>query len=115
MFQNTHSIFFLSNKIPALIEVVLYLGKDYLQTYLVARHNHVIKYNEREAHLSANQRPPAKLKGKEMQRLIYGALVVCGARPFHLSAKEVSGWGGSRREVARTWMRFPGCCGSRNC
>lgn len=42
-----------------------------------------------------------------MQRLIYGALVVCGARLFHLSAKEVSGWGGSRREVTRSWMRFP--------
>lgn len=53
MFQNTHSIFFLSNKTPALIEVVLYLGNDYLQTYLVARHNHVIKYDEREAHITS--------------------------------------------------------------
>ena len=53
LFQNTHSIFFLSNKTPALIEVVLYLGKDYLQTYLVARYNHVIKYNEREADITS--------------------------------------------------------------
>lgn len=53
LFQNTHSVFFLSNKTSALIEVVLYLGKDYLLTYLVAKYNHVIKYNETEVDITS--------------------------------------------------------------
>lgn len=54
LFQNTHSIFFLSNKTPALIlRWYCTWVTTHLQTYLVARHNHIIKYNEREAHITS--------------------------------------------------------------